>query len=124
MWRDYLALPVPTAVFLSCSTPSADIEPPDGLVDRSSSVLATSRVFPMYPQAAVEARIEGRVVVDLTVARSGQVVGAVVVESEPPGVFDKAVLDAVSQWRYRTQTEGEPDYPDPVRVAIPFRIGS
>jgi protein TonB len=124
MWRDYLALSVLTAVFLCCSTPSGDIEPPNGLVDSSSTVPAASRVSPMYPQAAVEARIEGRVVVDLTVARSGQVVGAVVVESEPPGVFDKAVLDAVSQWQYRARTEGEPDYPDPVRVAIPFRIGS
>ena len=124
MWRDFSAVSVLAAVFLSCSTPRADIDAQTGLVDRSPSVLTTSRVSPMYPQAAVEARIEGRVVVDLTVARSGQVVDAVVVESEPPGVFDKAVLDAVSQWRYRTQTEGEPDYPDPVRVAIPFRIGS
>ena len=122
MWRGLFAVSAVVVIFGACATPN---DRPDGRsdsVERTSSIPPSNRVPPMYPRAAAEARIEGRVVVDLTVARNGHVVEAVVVESEPPGVFDQAVLDAVLQWRYYARAEGEPNYPDPVQVAIPFRI--
>jgi len=123
MWRRLFAVAAIVAAFAACETPNSQNEVRSEDAGRSSSISPSSRVPPMYPKAAADARIEGQVVVDLTVDRDGHVTEAVVVESDPPGVFDQAVLDAVLQWRYYARAEGEPDYPDPIQVAIPFRIG-
>jgi TonB family protein len=64
-------------------------------------------VAPTYPQAALNAGIEGFVEVRFTVSPSGTVLSPEVVESSPAGVFDGAALAAVSRWRYTGNLEGE-----------------
>jgi len=61
---------------------------------------------PVYPRRALEREKEGLVRVRLTIAPDGTVSEAVVVASEPAGLFDAAALDAVRRWRY--QPPGRP----------------
>lgn len=61
---------------------------------------------PVYPRRALEREKEGVVRVRLTIAPDGTVSEAVVVASEPAGLFDAAALDAVRRWRY--QPPGRP----------------
>ena len=61
---------------------------------------------PRYPQRALEREKEGVVRVRLTIAPDGTVSEAVVVASQPAGLFDQAALDAVRRWRY--QAPGRP----------------
>ena len=55
---------------------------------------------PEYPRGAERRGIEGYAVVEYTVSEDGTVAEAVVVEAEPEGVFDRAVLRAIEGWQY------------------------
>ncbi|TNE41187.1 MAG: energy transducer TonB [Alphaproteobacteria bacterium] len=58
------------------------------------------RVPPTYPENAARKGIEGWVSVRFTVNEYGQVSDVHVSESDPPGVFDKAAVNAVKKWKY------------------------
>lgn len=64
---------------------------------------------PEYPRGAERRGIEGYAVVEYTVTAEGTVENATVVEANPEGVFDRAVLRAIEGWNYApaaTATEG------------------
>ena len=58
-------------------------------------------VQPDYPLKARQDSIEGWVELDFTVAESGLVKDATVHAANPRGVFDRAAIDALLQWRYK-----------------------
>lgn len=93
-----------------------DLMPADG------AAVPLVRVEPRYPERALARGLEGRVLVEFTIGRSGAVSEARVIASEPPGVFDAAALEAVRQWRYTPRVvDGEPVQQRGLRIAIPFR---
>lgn len=57
-------------------------------------------INPTYPPRAVTQNIEGWVRVEYTVTASGTTTGIRIVDANPKGVFDRAVIEAVSRWRY------------------------
>ncbi|TYK64404.1 energy transducer TonB [Colwellia echini] len=59
------------------------------------------KVAAVYPRRAQSRGIEGFVVVEFVVTKTGAVTDAVVVQSEPEGVFDRAALDAVAKFKYK-----------------------
>ena len=64
-------------------------------------------VAPVYPPEAQEARVQGVVVMELTLSRTGEVSDVEVVRSTP--LLDEAAVAAVRQWRYEpTLVDGEP----------------
>lgn len=69
-------------------------------------LMPTSRVPPVYPLVARHKRIEGWVRVKFLVTRRGAVKRVTIVEAHPAGVFDRAVLRAVSSWRFKPGTVG------------------
>lgn len=58
------------------------------------------RVEPMYPRRAAERGITGYVVVKFRVGTAGQVINPTIVDADPRGVFEQAVLKAVRKWKY------------------------
>ena len=58
---------------------------------------------PEYPQRALARGIEGWVLVSFMIAATGTVADPMVVDANPPGVFDAAALRAVMRYRYRPQ---------------------
>jgi periplasmic protein TonB len=64
------------------------VQPPKKMVD----------VRPLYPEIARQVRIEGTVVLEAILDRTGRVDQLRVVKSVP--LLDQAALDAVRQWRY------------------------
>ena len=78
----------------------------------------------VYPAAARGKGVEGRVVVQYDVTAAGTVANAAVVESEPPGVFDAAALDAVRTWRFRPMVDRGEVVPAVARISeLVFRLG-
>jgi protein TonB len=66
-----------------------------------------SRVGPVYPPLAVQAHVEGVVVLEALVDREGHVEDVRVLRSIP--LLDRAAMDAVRQWRYAPLlVEGHP----------------
>jgi len=83
------------------------------------------RVPPQYPERALQRGIEGRVLVEFTISKSGSVKDAKVVAYEPSTIFNKAALKAVSQWKYNPKIVNGKAVEQPgVRIAIPFRLGN
>ncbi|ABI66511.1 outer membrane transport energization protein TonB [Maricaulis maris MCS10] len=66
-------------------------------------------VAPEYPRGAERRGIEGSVRIAYSIDADGNVVNAQVVEASPEGVFDRAALAAIENWRYAPaagQTDG------------------
>ncbi len=59
------------------------------------------KVAPVYPQRAITRGIEGYVLPEFVVTTSGAVRDPVVVEAKPPGVFDRAAIQAALKFKYR-----------------------
>jgi protein TonB len=55
-------------------------------------------VPPVYPPVAIQARVQGIVIIEATIGPDGAVDNAKVLRSIP--VLDDAALDAVRQWEY------------------------
>ena len=80
---------------------------------------------PIYPSAAKQDGVEGLVMVRYDVTKEGNVINAVVAESEPAGIFDEAALDAVRSWHFNPRiVEGEPQLVEGIVSPIRFRLGS
>ena len=78
----------------------------------------------VYPPAAQADGIEGLVVVRYDVTAEGRVQNAVVVDSQPPDVFEQAALAAVRSWIFRPQLSQGEAVPALGRVSeVRFQIG-
>jgi protein TonB len=79
-----------------------------------------SGAAPVYPVAALQARLEGVVVLDATIDARGSVEDLRVVTSAP--LFDRAAVDAVRSWRFTpTSLNGVP-VPVLLRVTVNFSL--
>jgi protein TonB len=59
------------------------------------------KVAPEYPGEAIKKNITaGSVRAKIAIAGDGKVSGVEVVEAEPKRVFDRAAVDALSQWKF------------------------
>ena len=73
---------------------------------------------PRYPRLAQERNIEGTVKLELTVAATGEVLSAVVIQSSGSSLLDKAALAAVDEWRFEPGTRDGA----PVEMKLPWRL--
>mgnify|MGYP005735377383 FL=1 len=59
------------------------------------------QVPPQYPRRAAERGIEGCVLLEYTVTPLGAVSEPVVVQANPPGIFDRAAIRAALRYKYK-----------------------
>ncbi len=71
---------------------------------------------PDYPSAEYDRGIGGQVILSYVVDPQGRTQEVAVVKSTPPGLFDRAAMSAVRQWRYA------PVLVDGKAVAVPARV--
>lgn len=57
-------------------------------------------VLPVYPEEARMHGIQGSVVIEVHIDEGGQVYAIAILEADPPGVFEAAVLNAYAQARF------------------------
>ena len=79
-------------------------------------------VQPTYPQKANLDRIQGWVELDFTVVESGAVKDVGVHAASAPGVFDKAAISALSQWRYKPILRDAKPVAQRARIRIRFAL--
>ena len=62
-----------------------------------------------YPEVALKNGIQGYVVVHLLIGKDGAIKMVKVIDSEPQGIFDQAVLNGIYDWRFSpARYKGEP----------------
>lgn len=81
------------------------------------------KVNPQYPRKASQRGIEGWVIVEFTVTESGSVVDAFVHSSDPPGIFDRAAVNAALKFKYKPRVvDGQPIRVSGVKNRIVFEL--
>ncbi|MGF1509918.1 MAG: TonB family protein [Myxococcota bacterium] len=82
------------------------------------------RARPVYPVGAAQRGIEGYVTIKFTITPRGTVDDMQVLDSQPPGQFDRAALKALSRWRYDPKlVDGTPVARPNQRVTLKFELG-
>jgi protein TonB len=81
------------------------------------------KVAPVYPRRAQTRGIEGYVLLEFVVTKSGAVRDPVVIEASPPGIFDRAAMQAALKFKYKPKVvNGEPIDVAGVRNLITFEL--
>jgi len=93
--------PEPVAIAPPAATPPP---PPKPAVRRGIQKIAGDD--PSYPREAIKKGIgKGHVVARLQIDEKGNVLEVNIVTSEPNGVFDRVVRDALKDWKFRGEGE-------------------
>lgn len=90
--------------------------------DLDEPLTAVSRMPPVYPMNAKRRNIEGWVRVRFVVDEDGEVDDVTILDEDPPGVFDRAVIDCVSDWRFRPGTVGGVPVRSAAETTIRFEL--
>jgi len=92
-----------------------------GLRELDRNAVALVRIKPDYPARALRRGIEGRVLLEFTIGRTGAVENPKVIAAEPNSIFNASALEAVRQWRYEPKIEDGQAVEQPgIRISIPF----
>lgn len=78
-------------------------------------------VQPNYPDGALERRIGGTVIVKFTVDAQGYTRHVGVAKATPAGLFERAALDAVRQWRYAPVRVNGKGVAVPTEILVRFK---
>jgi protein TonB len=99
-----------------------DISGGDGF-SSDGEYLPIVKVAPVYPRRALTRGLEGYVLLEFTVTKLGTVENPVVVEADPPGIFDTAAINAALKFKYKPKVvNGEPIDVGGVRNLITFEL--
>ena len=98
---------------LGVEFPTQDRKPPIGVPRpggfSEGEALPIVKVAPVYPSQAKRRGIEGYALVEFAITTSGAVRDPRVVESSPPGVFDRASIAAALKFKYKPKVvNGQP----------------
>ena len=94
-----------------------------GGFSQDGEYLPIVKVQPIYPRRAQTRGIEGYVLLEFVVTNSGAVRDPVVIEAKPPGIFDRAAINAALKFKYKPKVvNGEPIEVAGVRNLIKFEL--
>jgi protein TonB len=88
----------------------------------SSKLMNTKYVAPAYPSKALRQNVEGWVDLEFTLDMRGGVQDVTVKNAVPTGVFEKAAVDAVSQWRYQPVTRNGAAIEQRSAIRVQFKL--
>ncbi len=110
-------------LMISLPSFSADYGVVKGSDNQVIELVRMNKLLPEYPRQAVRYGIEGSVKVQFNVDSFGAVLDPFVVESNPPGLFERASIKAVRKLIYQPPTfENEAVNVEGVQVDIVFKL--
>jgi len=68
---------------------------------RDGDVLPIVKVPPQYPRRASQRGIEGWVLLEFTVTETGAVLNPIVIDANPPGIFNRSAIRMINKWKYK-----------------------
>ncbi|MDG2276556.1 MAG: energy transducer TonB [Pseudomonadales bacterium] len=114
---------VSTGVDVGAVDVNVDLNIGGGGFSSDGEYLPIVKVAPVYPRRAQTRGIEGYVILEFVVTRTGSVINPIVVESKPPGIFDRAAMNAALKFKYKPKVvNGEAIDVAGVRNRITFEL--
>lgn len=111
--------PMPIVVIDHIEKPApeqSEISKPVPVSEEVMNEMILKKVPPVYPEVAHAARIQGDVVLDATIGRTGDVENLRLVSGHP--VLAPAAIEAVKQWKYQPYFQGG----EPVEVSTQLHV--
>ena len=71
-----------------------------------ADVLPIVKVPPQYPRRAINKCIEGWAIVEFTITETGAVINPIILDAEPPGIFNRSVMRTIVKWKYKPRIVG------------------
>ena len=100
-----------------------DVELRDSLGLSDGEYLPILKVAPCYPRRALARGLEGHVLLEFLVTETGAVLDPVVIEANPPGIFDRCAIAAALKFKYKPKMVGGKPVPvEGVRNNIRFEL--
>lgn len=94
-----------------------------GGFSQDGEYLPIVKVQPIYPRRAQTRGIEGYVLLEFVVTATGAVRDPIVIEAKPPGIFDRAAINAALKFKYKPKVvNGEAIEVGGVRNLIKFEL--
>ena len=117
------ALPPPETEAKKPVKPVLPPEVPPYFTDADDGPSVVERIVPRFPDEARDRGIEGQVRVRFDVDTSGATFNLRIIESDPPGVFDEAVMEAIGGWILQVLlVDGLPQVQRDIEYPVHFRI--
>ena len=114
---------VSTGVDVGAVDVNVDLNVGGGGFSSDGEYLPIVKVAPVYPRRAQTRGIEGYVLLEFIVTKTGAVINPVVIEAKPPGIFDRAAKNAALKFKYKPKVvNGEPIDVAGVRNHITFEL--
>ncbi len=99
-------VPPPVSVPVAAVAPRPEPPPPVVAPTPPAALKPLARPAPSFPREATRAGVNaGRVLAAVTVAPSGNVTDVRILEATPSRVFDRAVRETLSEWRFEPMSE-------------------
>jgi protein TonB len=96
--------PPPPAPVVVAPPPPPPPPPPKPAIRKG--IVRLSGEDPIYPRQAIRAGVEkGQVLARVMIDEKGNVTDVIIVSSQPPKVFDSAVIDALKEWKFKAEGE-------------------
>ena len=92
---------VSTGVDIGAVNVNVDLNVGGGGFSSEGEYLPIVKVAPVYPRRAQPRGIEGYVLLEFVVTKTGAVRDPVVIEAKPPGIFDRAAINAALKFKYK-----------------------
>lgn len=100
-----------------------DLEIGDGLQATDGEYLPIVKVAPQYPRRALKRGVEGYVILEYTVTKTGTVRNIVVIEAKPANMFDSAAIKSAERYKYKPRViDGVPVEVPGIRTKITFKL--
>ena len=80
------------------------------------------KIPPTYPNRAKIFRKEGSVTLEFTITKSGFVRDIKVIEANPPKLFNKSAIKALSKWKFKPRLEGGKPVSQRARQSIDYKL--
>lgn len=94
-----------------------------GGFSQDGEYLPIMKVNPIYPRRALARGLEGHVLLEFVVTETGNVRDPVVIEAQPPGIFDRAAIAAALKFKYKPKmVDGKPVAVAGVQNVIKFQL--
>lgn len=95
---------------------------PAGPADEPAQLLAQPVLSRYYPRRATQQGIEGRSLLELRIDAAGRIAAVRVLESEPPGVFERAAQQVARRLQYRPAVQGGRPAASTVRLELTWDL--
>ena len=114
---------VSTGVDMSAVDANLNLNVDGGGYSTDGEYLPIVKVNPQYPRRAQTRGIEGYVIVEYWVTKTGAVRDPVVIDAKPPGIFNRAAINAALKYKYKPKViNGEPVDVPGVKTRITFEM--